>query len=87
MAAQVPDMNYPAPGAGGLPLPRTVVESMAMLAYARQSVRWQNFNPDIWRGIHLDTPPLSAQGVTGFWARSPSTEAGDVHMHWPTGEN
>ena len=63
MAAQVPDMNYPAPGAGGLPLPRTVVEAMSMLAYARQS------------------------GVTGFWARSPSTEAGDVHMHWPTGEN
>ena len=37
MAAQVPDMNYPAPGAGGLPLPRTVVEAMAMLAYSRQS--------------------------------------------------
>ena len=63
MAAQVPDMNYPAPGAGGLPLPRTVVESMSMLAFARQ------------------------QGVVAFWGRSPSTEAGDVHMHWPTGEN
>ena len=60
MAAQVPDMNYPAPGAGGLPLPRTVVESMSMLAFARQ------------------------QGVTAFWGASPSTEAGDVHMHWPT---
>ena len=62
MAAQVPDMNYPAPGAGGLPLPRTIVEAMSMLAFARQ------------------------QGVTGFWGASPSTEAGDVHMHWPTGE-
>jgi len=60
MAAQVPDMNYPAPGAGGLPLPRTIVESMSMLAFARQ------------------------QGVVAFWGRSPSTEAGDVHMHWPT---
>ena len=36
MAAQVPDMNYPAPGAGGLPLPRTIVEAMSMLAFARQ---------------------------------------------------
>lgn len=60
MAAQVPDMNYPAPGAGGLPLPRTIVEAMSFLAFSRQ------------------------QGVTGFWAASPSTEAGDVHMHWPT---
>jgi hypothetical protein len=36
MAAQVPDLNYPAPGAGGLPLPRTIVEAMSMLAFARQ---------------------------------------------------
>ena len=36
MAAQVPDHNYPAPGAGGLPLPRTVVEAMSMMAFARQ---------------------------------------------------
>ena len=36
MAAQLPDNNHPAPGAGGLPLPRTVVESMSMLAFARQ---------------------------------------------------
>ena len=60
MAAQVPDMNYPSPGSGGLPLPRTIVEAMSMLAFARQ------------------------QGVTAFWGASPSTEAGDVHMHWPT---
>ena len=31
MAAQVPNMNYPAPGSGGLPLPRTVVEAMSMM--------------------------------------------------------
>ena len=24
------------------------------------------------------------QGVVAFWSASPSTEAGDVHMHWPT---
>ena len=60
MAAQVPNMNYPAPGSGGLPLPRTVVEAMSMMAFARQ------------------------QGVTAYWAASPSTESGDVHMHWPT---
>ncbi len=60
MAAQVPDMNYPAPGAGGLPLPRTIVEAMSMLAFARQ------------------------QGVVAFWGASPNTDAGDVHMHWPT---
>jgi hypothetical protein len=60
MAAQVPDMNYPAPGAGGLPLPRTVVEAMSMMAFARQ------------------------QGVVAFWGASPNTDAGDVHMHWPT---
>ena len=60
MAAQVPDMNYPAPGAGGLPLPRTIVESMSMMAFARQ------------------------QGVVAFWGASPNTDAGDVHMHWPT---
>lgn len=27
---------------------------------------------------------MLAQGVTAFWAASPNTEAGDVHMHWPT---
>lgn len=27
---------------------------------------------------------LPEQGVVAFWARSPNTEAGDVHMHWPT---
>lgn len=37
MAAQLPDMNYPAPGAGGLPLPRTIVEAMSMLAFARSA--------------------------------------------------
>jgi hypothetical protein len=36
MAAQLPDNNHPAPGAGGLPLPRTIVEAMSMLAFARQ---------------------------------------------------
>lgn len=60
MAAQLPDRNYPAPGAGGLPLPRTIVEAMSMLAFARQ------------------------QGVVAFWGASPNTQAGDVHMHWPT---
>ena len=35
-AAEVPYANNPAPGSGGLPLPRSVVESMAMIAYARQ---------------------------------------------------
>ena len=44
----------------GKPLPRTIVESMSMLAFARQ------------------------QGVVAFWGASPNTDAGDVHMHWPT---
>jgi hypothetical protein len=56
-------MEHPADGSQGLPLPRTVVESMSMLAFARQA------------------------GVVAFWARSPNTEAGDVHMHWPTGKS
>ena len=41
-AAQVPDMANAAPGSQGLPLPRTIVEAMSMMAYARQNVRWQN---------------------------------------------
>ena len=53
-------MKHPSDGSGALPLPRTVVEAMSMLAFARQ------------------------QGVVAFWARSPNTEGGDVHMHWPT---
>ena len=44
MAAQLPDMNYPAPGAGGLPLPRTIVEAMSMLAFARQQENLHNSN-------------------------------------------
>jgi hypothetical protein len=60
IAAQVPNMKHPSDGSGALPLPRTVVEAMSMLAFARQ------------------------QGVVAFWARSPNTEGGDVHMHWPT---
>lgn len=36
IAAQVPDPNNPAPGSKGLPLPRTIVEAMSMLAFARQ---------------------------------------------------
>lgn len=36
MAAQVPYKDHPADGSKGLPLPRTVVESMSMLAFARQ---------------------------------------------------
>jgi len=59
-AYEVPDMNNPAPGSQGLPLARTVVEAMSILAFARQS------------------------GVVAFWAASPSTENGDVRMHWPT---
>jgi hypothetical protein len=35
-AAQVPDMANAAPGSQGLPLPRTIVEAMSMMAYARQ---------------------------------------------------
>lgn len=36
IASEVPDKNDPAPGSRGLPLPRSVVEAMSMLAYARQ---------------------------------------------------
>ena len=58
-AYEVPNDRYPAPGSRGLPLPRSIVEAMSFLAFARQ------------------------QGVVAFWGRSPSTELGDVVMHWP----
>ena len=35
-AYEVPNDRYPAPGSRGLPLPRTIVESMSMMALARQ---------------------------------------------------
>ena len=39
IAAQVPDKLNPAPGAGGLPNPRSTLEAMSMIAFARQYVR------------------------------------------------
>ena len=39
IAHQVPNDRYPAPGSRGLPQPRTTLESMSMLAYARANVR------------------------------------------------
>ena len=36
IAYEVPYDRYPAPGSRGLPLPRTTVEAMTMIAYARQ---------------------------------------------------
>lgn len=38
IAYEVPYDRYPAPGSRGLPLPRTTVEAMSMLAFARQQV-------------------------------------------------
>lgn len=38
-AAAVPFPDFPAPGAGSLPLPRTTLEAMSMVAYARANVR------------------------------------------------
>ena len=36
-AYEVPDNRYPAPGSRGLPLPRSIVEAMSMMAFARQN--------------------------------------------------
>lgn len=36
IAAQVPNLRYRAPGAGSLPMPRSTLEAMAMIAFARQ---------------------------------------------------
>ena len=36
IAYEVPYDRYPAPGSRGLPLPRTTVEAMSMVAFARQ---------------------------------------------------
>ena len=38
IAYEVPYDRYPAPGSRGLPLPRTTVEAMSMVAFARQQV-------------------------------------------------
>ena len=43
IAYEVPYDRYPAPGSRGLPLPRTTVEAMTMIAYARQQVRTRPF--------------------------------------------
>jgi len=66
MAAQVPDMNYPAPGAGGLPLPRTIVEAMSMLAFSRQQENWQNSNQPTHTHT-LNSPKPRAGSLGCLW--------------------
>jgi len=63
MAAQVPDMNYPAPGAGGLPLPRTIVEAMSMLAFSR-SATLQPHPTHTNHAGHTSHPPLARLQAT-----------------------
>jgi hypothetical protein len=66
MAAQLPDNDHPAPGAGGLPLPRTVVEAMSMLAYSRQQERWHTSNQHTrTHSTHPNHTPvhLAASGI------------------------
>ena len=64
MAAQVPDMNYPAPGAGGLPLPRTIVEALSMLAYSRSFAILQPHPTHTKHPGHTSHPPLARLQAT-----------------------
>jgi len=72
IAYEVPYDLYPAPGSRGLPLPRTQVEAMSMIAYARV-----NGVTAFWGA----NPNTDAGDVRMVWLRNPTHKDTHTHTH------